>query len=268
MRTRKRFFIIAAILIIIIGISICITYFLHKKSDLDIEQVIHNYTTLQENINQVEQSYLDDNGYVSIDNKEVLLNEIENTISENKKSGVIKDYKREEEGIFADLGGVGYLYSPPIEDTMSYSSDNIGKTETVKKEILTVEPYSTQPGMLLIYGVSGLDSPDGVAKEIVSTFPDNYVFPDENNCDTFLPDQGKELEEKSIIIWYGHGTYVEEYGPILNGSLEANGENIDIYSLYLAESEKKPAEMIIWNEELAYTPYYFQNHIEDISILP
>ena len=188
----KRFFIIAAILIIIIGISICITYFLHQKSDLDIEQVIHNYTTLQENINQVEQSYLDDNGYVSIDNKEVLLNEIENTISENKKSGVIKDYKREEEGIFADLGGVGYLYSPPIEDTMSYSSDNIGKTETVKKEILTVEPYSTQPGMLLIYGVSGLDSPDGVAKEIVSTFPDNYVFPDENNCDTFLPDQGKD----------------------------------------------------------------------------
>lgn len=85
MRTRKRFFIIAAILIIIIGISICITYFLHQKSDLDIEQVIHNYTTLQENINQVEQSYLDDNGYVSIDNKEVLLNEIENTISENKK---------------------------------------------------------------------------------------------------------------------------------------------------------------------------------------
>ncbi len=266
MRTRKRFFIIAAILIIIIGISICITYFLHQKSDLDIEQVIHNYTTLQENINQVEQSYLDDNGYVSIDNKEVLLNEIENTISENKKSGVIKDYKREEEGIFADLGGVGYLYSPPIEDTMSYSSDNIGKTETVKKEILTVEPYSTQPGMLLIYGVSGLDSPDGVAKEIVSTFPDNYVFPDENNCDTFLPDQGKELEEKSIIIWYGHGTYVEEYGPILNGSLEANGENIDIYSLYLAESEKKPAEMIIWNEELAYTPYYFQNHIEDNTL--
>ena len=182
MRTRKRFFIIAAILIIIIGISICITYFLHQKSDLDIEQVIHNYTTLQENINQVEQSYLDDNGYVSIDNKEVLLNEIENTISENKKSGVIKDYKREEEGIFADLGGVGYLYSPPIEDTMSYSSDNIGKTETVKKEILTVEPYSTQPGMLLIYGVSGLDSPDGVAKEIVSTFPDNYVFPDENRA--------------------------------------------------------------------------------------
>ena len=31
MRTRKRFFIIAVILIIIVGISICIAYFLHQK---------------------------------------------------------------------------------------------------------------------------------------------------------------------------------------------------------------------------------------------
>ena len=31
MRTRKRFFIIAVILIIAIGISICIAYFLHQK---------------------------------------------------------------------------------------------------------------------------------------------------------------------------------------------------------------------------------------------
>lgn len=269
MKIKKKIFAAAIILMVIIGSVVCVSIFQHRKSsNMNIKQVIHNYTTLQESIDHVEKTYLDENGYVSIDNREALLADIENAVSESKKSGVIKSYKRETEGIFADLGGVSYFYTPPIENTMSQPSEKVENSkvhETEKKEIITIEPYPTQYKTVLTYGTSGFKSPDNAAEKIVSTFPDNYVFPETNNTDTFLPEQGKDLEGKSIIIWYGHGVYTEEYGPVLGGDLKANSKNIVAYSLYLANFNGEP-EMIIKHKKLAYTPYYFQHNIGDNTL--
>ena len=109
-------------------------------------------------------------------------------------------------GVYLEFdGGVGYLYTPPVEGLMS--GDELG-------EILTVEPYASNPEMLAHYILGGR-SPDKEAQQMAQALPNHYTFPEENNWDDFSIQQVEQLKRHKIIIWYGHGGYIDRVGSLL-----------------------------------------------------
>ncbi len=70
------------------------------------------------------------------------------------------------------------------------------------------------------------------------------------------------MSNHKIIIWYGHGGYVEEYGSVLGTSVPIKDQS----SLLLYQLELSNGEMILGKDCFYISPSYFEKHIEDNSL--
>lgn len=290
-RTKKILF---ALLAAAAGTVIILAVFLFRHQKVNMEQVYEVYSQVREGLRSIEESYRTEDGTVPSEDLEPLLDELEKAASQYQDQDLITGYSRENSGIYMELEHcVGYLYSPSVKDSMAGGSvsspalsdparasgvtrspasssassafSDLTAASGLPGEILTVEPYANNAEFISNYVLNGLKSPDHTAAIVANALPETYTFTRANNRDSFSYEDSSVLSRKSIIIWYGHGDYTDLYGPVLGSTLESTEENMVLYSMELASFDGK-AEMIISGDYLAFTPWYFEHHLEDGSL--
>lgn len=212
-------------------------------------ELYQRYTEINNQALKIEEKYADD-GSVSDEQLPALLEELSVLAEQYKKQGILESYDVEETSIFMKFkSGVGYLYIPTNKDIMS--GDQAGN-------ILTVEPYATSAEFLAQYILGG-KSPDKAAEEIATSLPELYVFDDAHNQDGFEIEDVGQLGNNKIIIWYGHGGYISEYGSVLGTSVSIK----DKTSLSMYAEELENGEMVLGKDCFCLCPSYLDKHIAD-----
>lgn len=253
----KRNIIIAAISITVILVSIIIGVIIHNNSqnseaEFDSKQIYNEYTEINEEALDIEEKYATD-GFIQPEDISTVLDELEVLAKEYKSKGLISSYEKQSTSIYFKLNsGIGYLYTPTVEELLA--GDDVGK-------ILTIEPYATSSEFVSNYLIGG-KSPDKAAEKIVADLPDNYSFSKDDNWDSFSFEQVEQMGNHKIIIWYGHGGYVKEYGSVLGTSIPIKDQS----SLLLYQLELSNGEMILGKDCFCVSPSYFEKHIEDNSL--
>lgn len=265
----RRFFlklilVVVFLAVFVVGITGTLTYFdvidmpiveevLDKlgfySKGISTSELYQQYTEINNQALKIEEKYADD-GSVSNEQLPALLEELSVLAEQHKKQGILESYDVEEASIFMKFkSGVGYLYIPTNKDIMS--GDQAGN-------ILTVEPYATSAEFLAHYILGG-KSPDKAAEEIADSLPELYVFDDAHNQDGFEIEDVGQLGNNKIIIWYGHGGYISEYGSVLGTSVSIK----DKTSLSMYEKELENGEMVLGKDCFCLCPSYFDKHIAD-----
>ena len=284
-KSKKSLLIPALSVLLLVAAAAAGTIITFLRPLFDVDKVYEAWDTIQNQFETLEAARADENGFVAPDDLPALLDELEERAASYMDQGLITEYTREDTGIFMRLsGGVGYLYSPQLEDVMSGSSvrtvsntaglsdDPIANTSNIlwtdrgdwRGQILTIEPYTTDYGMLGNYLLGGR-SPDKSAAQIARSLSDYYTFSEDDNWDSFTYEHGARLGNHSVIVWYGHGDYISKYGPVLGSSLKNNKENIAKYDRQLFGAYDR-AEMVITGDYISLTPYYFEDKIPDDSL--
>ena len=212
-------------------------------------ELYQHYTEINNQALKIEEKYADD-GSVSNEQLPALLEELSVLAEQYKKQDILESYDVEETSIFMKFkSGVGYLYIPTNKDIMS--GDQAGN-------ILTVEPYATSAEFLAQYILGG-KSPDKAAEEIAASLPELYAFDDAHNQDGFEIEDVGRLGNNKIIIWYGHGGYISEYGSVLGTSVSIK----DKTSLATYAEELENGEMVLGKDCFCLCPSYLDKHIAD-----
>lgn len=215
-------------------------------------ELYQRYSEINNQALKIEEKYAND-GSVSNEQLPALLEELSVLAEQYKKQGILESYDVEETSIFMKFkSGVGYLYIPTNKDIMS--GDQAGN-------ILTVEPYATSAEFLAQYILGG-KSPDKAAEEIAASLPELYVFDDAHNQDGFEIEDVGRLGNNKIIIWYGHGGYISEYGSVLGTSVSIK----DKTSLAMYAEELENGEMVLGKDCFCLCPSYLDKHIADGSL--
>lgn len=253
-KLKRKVIIITTIAITVILATIAVIMYNNlKRSEIefDSKQIYNDYLKINESAISIENKYAS-NGFVQQEDLSKVLDELEVIAKKYKSEGLILNYDKQSTSIYLKLNsGVGYLYTPTVEDLLA--GDDVGK-------ILTIEPYVTDLNFVAHY-LSGGKSPDKAGKEIVKALPNSYSFSEEDNWDSFLPEQVEQIANHKIIIWYGHGGYVEEYGSVLGTSISIKDQS----SLLFYQLELSDGEMILGKENFLVSPAYFDNHLKDNS---
>lgn len=222
------------------------------SNEIAISELYENYNEINNQALKIEEKYSTD-GSVSIDQLPKLLKELSELADHYKNKGILKSYDLEETSIFMEFeSGVGYFYTPTNREIMS--GDQGGS-------ILTVEPYATSKEFVAHYILGG-KSPDKAAEKIVDSLPELYSFDSDHNQDGFSIEDVEHLGDNKIIIWYGHGGYIEEYGSVLGTSVPIK----DKASLQRYRQELLSGEIILGKDYFCLSPAYFEKHIEDDSL--
>lgn len=256
-RSSKRIIIIAAIVMAAILTSIIIGAILHKnsqnsKDEFDSKQIYNDYVKINEEALDIEEKYATD-GFIQPEDLSTVLDELEVLAKEYESKGLITSYDKQATSIYFKLNsGLGYLYTPTVEELLA--GDDVGK-------ILTVEPYATSSEFVSNYLIGG-KSPDKAAEKIVADLPDSYSFSKDDNWDSFSFEQVEQMSNHKIIIWYGHGGYVKEYGSVLGTSIPIKDQS----SLLLYQLELSNGEMILGKDCFCVSPSYFEKHLEENSL--
>lgn len=189
-------------------------------------------------------------GFVPEDQLQYLLSELADMAERLKDHGIIEDYSVEDTGVFMKLeSGIGYLYSPEIEGVMA--GDQL-------HSVLTVEPYATSPEFIIQYILGG-KSPDKAAKQISDSLPELYSFDKAHNRDSFSIEDVQLLGNNKVIIWYGHGGYISEYGSVLGTSVPIK----DRAALEAYADDLTSGTMVLGKDCFCLCPSYFDAHITD-----
>lgn len=215
-------------------------------------ELYQHYTEINNQALKIEEKYADD-GSVSKDQLPELLKELSALAEQYKRQGILESYNVEETSIFMKFkSGVGYLYIPTNKDIMS--GDQTGY-------ILTIEPYATSAEFLSQYILGG-KSPDKAAEEIAASLPKLYIFDRAHNQDGFGIEDVGQLGNNKIIIWYGHGGYIQEYGSVLGTSVSIK----DKTALSMYAEELKNGEVILGKDCFCLCPSYLDKHIADDTL--
>ena len=250
-----------------------ILYFHSQKAgrEFDSAQAYHDYAEINEKALRIEENYAED-GFVPPEALHTVLDELELLAKEYRSKGLIASYDRQATGIYFKLnGGAGYLYTLTVKELLA--GDDIGK-------ILTIEPYAANFEFVGNYLLDGR-SPDKSAQNIAQRLPEHYSFSKEDNWDSLSFEQVGKMGQHKIIIWYGHGGYVEEHGPVLGTSIPITDQDSVIKfdpmpdtSVPVTDegaSESIPqalqsGEIIYGKKCYCLTPRFFEKHIEDNSL--
>lgn len=234
MNQKRLLVIVLSISIVLLGV---ISYFLigqlgdtHDVA-FDIKQALKDYTSIDRAFSDAEDTYLSDAGFIREEDAPALMQEICDIAELMHQNGTISDYEYHKEffSLYVEFSnsGIGYLYSPPIENQMNRGQGN--------SQIITFEPFADE--FYANYLLASAKGPEEAANEILSVCPDLFSYPEKNNLDVtdVSVEALQELVGKKIIIWCGHGGYVDEYGPVL----------------FLGTKKWDKATMRLYNEELS-----------------
>lgn len=258
------------VIIAIIAVLAALAIWYLQKPKFDPEQVYQTYHEINQAAEELEQHSHSETETINEEQLPALLEQVGKIAQQYQEKGQVVQYKVEDTCVYMELeGGIGYVYTPTVADMMSGDGgvssgkhfDRLPNLDAMRNHILTIEPYVTDPKMLAHYLMGGR-SPDKAARAIVDALPDYFTFAEAYNWDSFTYDSAEKMGSYPIIIWYGHGTYTEEYGPLLGSSIPSD----DLSSLVAYDQGLYEGEMVLGKDNFLLTPRYFEHHLEDGSL--
>ena len=116
-KSKKSLLIPALSVLLLVAAAAAGTIITFLRPLFDVDKVYEAWDTIQNQFETLEAARADENGFVAPDDLPALLDELEERAASYMDQGLITEYTREDTGIFMRLsGGVGYLYSPQLED--------------------------------------------------------------------------------------------------------------------------------------------------------
>lgn len=187
--------------------KISISYFAQPSEELRQE-----YIDVQQEVDAIEEQYLEEDGYISNENISEVLKHVAEYAEELQKEEIVLSYEITESSIVMKLSsGLTSVYAPEIEGTYSVSSDT-------QMSVRIYQPYYewvstiTDNYISLPNGVDReVDLLSEAAEDVVEVF-DNYSFSEDMVYidDEVTLDTIKEFGANQIILWQGHGVYAGE----------------------------------------------------------
>jgi len=196
-----------------------------------------------------EKEYENSFEYISEINEKTGIQSIIDYIEKLKNRGVVLRYYIEKNSVVAQLStGIWYIYTEPIEGT-EQGSKEIG--------VITCQPYQ-------IKGELETSVFDNIAENLEDNFDNIKCVGNYDNEEINLG-VIEQFSKNQIILWNGHGEYLEEFGSFL--FTKENYE--ELMSKLLPGEEIEGALMIsgFQNGEvmIAINHKYITNHMNNIS---
>lgn len=179
------------------------------------EAAIEAYETVAAETRQIERKYENTDGVVPREKLEPLLQEVAAYAEQLQNQGTVTNYEVNDTCVYMKVGGwLGFLYAPPEEGMMAGGQEGM--------EIITLEPF---PGeMYASYLLAGGKGPDQAAEDLEDSFGPTLTYQHNYDGDAVSVDTLKNLPQHSIILWSGHGNYVDRLGSVLFRSLFGDEE--------------------------------------------
>lgn len=201
------------------------------NSNMDSEAITEqHYDLLQEydkTFSSIANAYYEENGYVNKESVESFLNNVERSVQKGVELGDIDHYVRGENNIYMEFsGGIGYVFEPTQEGILSGGGSS---------KIYVLEPqhsnwdyvitrWMSTPGKAFGFWIDSILNeadfnfsllnilPANTTREVTAFFPEwnapgaQQVLQDENVTINSM----KNLAEYKIVIFVGHGCYIED----------------------------------------------------------
>lgn len=223
----------------------------HKDNTVLAGEIFSEYEDVNSQMLQLEQEYADSKGYLSESKVNSFLDDAVQQAEYFQSSGTIDGYKKKDMGIYMHLSaGANYFYEPTVK--------NIAAGDKLEN-IITIEPYSDNKDFVP-ENLEGI-SPDETASKIASELSENYSFDSDNNKDKLRLNQLRTIENKKVIIWYGHGCYTEETGSLLGSVETPDKQTIGEFSDYIVNGD-----IILGKNNLLISASYIDKAIKDDSL--
>lgn len=229
---------------------------------------LDTYTEINQKLSSIEEPYLDEEGFVSSEDSKILLEEVFAYIQTLYEQGMITDcsYTDGDTAVYYQIDNwLGCLYLPQIKDMLSGSSSDV--------QIVTIEPYHSDLDMWFNSKFAGFLSniikagevlnTDDVANKLVQ-YSENFVYEQDYHDEEATIDLLYNLNlQNSILIWQGHGGYLEKFGSLL--SLNAKKWKPTDFTAHQQEFADD-ALLLCSNDVVAVTSLFFEKELADNSL--
>lgn len=189
-----------------------------EKDQTDFQNVVNSFSDIYK-------PYRNEDGYVPKDKKNIAADQVEQHANELLQNGDLTYVSREGDSVYVEfpsgLSLLSYSASPNESSAGPTEIMEVGdKSSTGLSSITTVgvEPFVKDPSS---YNSSNPQSnawiplTSELAYDIVTALPTHkhtgYIY---RNKDVNFQNL-KDLKTGSILLWDGHGNYVDKYGPVL-----------------------------------------------------
>lgn len=257
------------ILLLIGGLS----FFLFRQKT-PLSPSLDTYTEINQKLSSIEEPYLDEEGFVSSEDSKILLEEVFAYIQTLYEQDLITDcsYTDGDTAVYYQIDNwLGCLYFPQIKDMLSGASGDV--------QIVTIEPYHSDLDMWLNSKLTGpyinsfvprdrlglyydrtfLDT-DGVAEKL-KQFSDHFIYEQDYHNESVDIDLLYTLDfRNSVVIWQGHGGYLEKYGSLLS----INAKKWDQSDIEAHKQEFSDDSLLLCpNDVIAITSKFFEQHLPE-----
>ncbi|MCD8130152.1 MAG: WG repeat-containing protein [Lachnospiraceae bacterium] len=261
----------------------------NDNSDLDdlYSESFAVFDDISQNLSSIEEPYLDEDGYVSYEDSKDLLEEVYGYIYGLYEQGEITDclYTDGDTAVYYQIDGwMGCIYMPDVAEMLAGSSGEVN--------IITIEPYHSDINMILssilagttggslwkyiyvplieafgpvgilygaVFNAAQVTSTDSVAEKL-ATYSNQLVYTQDYHDDEVNLDLLHNLDyQNSIIIWQGHGGYIQGKGSLLSfGTNGLSQEEIIKYKDEIADDS-----VYVQNDGVVViTARFFQQHVD------
>ncbi len=257
-------FICAVIVMLCCGGCAADIHFENAEIDED-EEIAEAYSVLTEigdGADAIEKDYLNDDGFVGLEQMDGLLEEINEYAASLYEEGVISDYRYQsgDTCVYMQIDGwLGCLYDPPLDNVLSGGSE--------KPQIITLESVHAP----LMFALAGFRGPDDTARMIEENDP-SFTFSGNYDKDDVTIETIRELPQNSIIIWSGHGAYNSEVGSALclggmaNSSLKRPSANYQSMMLLYREELQDKAILSTTSGGFCVTSKFFEKYMPENAL--
>lgn len=171
------------------------------------ENTVQEMKDIQTELNDIEVSFLDADGFVEENKIDDVLLAVEAYVKSLQNKGLVVYYEAADNGIMMKLStGLSMYYTPNVEGIDSVGSD-------VSMSVITYQPCRNMYDSLMN---EYMLLPDTAAAAISNTF-DNYTYSELNNYDNeeVSLEQIKSFGSNQIVLWHGHGGYTNSDHSLL-----------------------------------------------------
>lgn len=209
---------------------------------------------LLEDLNDLQEQWTDENGYVPEEDLEDCLEEALQVLEE--EDTVTYCEKNGDNVYFECEDGYGYVFMPEREDYAA-GGDEL--------QIVTVQPYYTENLRLDTMGKYDHDALDSVAMQIGEQYSmwsfDNDGGKNDDNVDDreLSIERMLSLDDYKLILWQGHGGYTKKRGYVACTTIEVTKEMKKEYK----ELFQKKYITISLKGTLYFTEAFFENAFPD-----
>lgn len=171
----------------------------HSDEEFQMEDIVSNQ------INEVVNKYLDEDGYLIVENYDEAIEAISNKLTELIEMGDVSEYTHTGNDFSIKLSnGISFIYTVLVDDG---NDEGIGSGT-----VATFQPFKNT------YNNSNNNlsdnATDGMAEKIRNEFTD-YTWTANQDLEDVNLENLKNLANYSIILWHGHGGYDSKWGSML-----------------------------------------------------